>query len=343
MVDDFSLSLAEIAERVGADGVQGFTSTDSPTVSGIASLQGAGPDQLSFVSESQYLNLARESQARAIICRPEWADQLNHLLIFHRDPYLAYAKASALFFHASAPGFIDPTATIAYDAKIGENATIGAHTVIGKGGNLGMGCEVGANSVIGKQVTIGKNTKIHANVSIYDGVTIGENCVIHSGAVIGADGFGFAPDGEKWVKIHQLGSVRIGDNVEIGANSCIDRGALDDTCIESGVKIDDLVMIAHNVRIGENSALAGQVGIAGSTEVGKNCILAGNVGLVGHIKLADNVVVTGKTMITRSIEKSGSYSSGTAFSSTQQWRKNAVHFNNLGRYVARLKKLEKRK
>lgn len=335
-------SLTEIGARIGADDVQGCSPDSSFEITGLASLASAGPGDLSFINNERYLDAALASRAAALICSVELASKLNCPRIIHSNPYLGYARASAMFARAELDDGVHPSAQIADDATLGTRVSIGANVVIGSGSKIGDGCTVGPNTVIGDDCDIGSDTRLCANVSLYQGIKIGRNCLIHSGAVIGADGFGFAPDGDAWIKIHQLGAVRIGDDVEVGANSCIDRGALDDTVIEDGVRIDDLVMIAHNVRIGANSALAGQVGIAGSTEIGRNCTLAGNVGLVGHIRLTDNVHVTGKTMITSSIERPGSYSSGTPYSETKMWRRNAARFNNLDRFAQRLQRLEKK-
>lgn len=337
-----AFSLEEISAHIGAENITGCSPESSVQITGLASLANASSGDLSFVSSERHLDAAAGCKAVAFICSPEVASQLNKPCIVHGDPYLGYAKASALFVEGGLAEGIHSTAEIADSAVLGDGVSVAAHAVIGADVEVGDGCIVGANSVIGKGCRLGSGTHIHANVTLYHGIRIGRNCLIHSGAVIGADGFGFAPDGEAWVKIHQLGTVCIGDDVEIGANSCIDRGALDDTVIEDGVRIDDLVMIAHNVRIGAYSALAGQVGIAGSTEIGRHCTLAGNVGLVGHIRLTDNVHVTGKTMITSSIDKPGSYSSGTPYGETRMWRRNAARFNNLDRFAQKLQRLEKK-
>jgi UDP-3-O-[3-hydroxymyristoyl] glucosamine N-acyltransferase len=200
---------------------------------------------------------------------------------------------------------------------------------------------VGAGCYIGDDVEIGEATELKPNVTIYQAVQIGQGCLIHSGSVIGADGFGFAPTAQGWLKIHQLGSVIIGNKVEIGANSCIDRGALDNTIIEDGVIIDNLVQIAHNVKIGRNTAIAGHTAIAGSTTIGSQCTIAGAVGIVGHLQIADKVHITAMSLVTSSITEPGSYSSGTAMSNTKDWRKNAARFRQLDELANRLQKLER--
>lgn len=240
--------------------------------------------------------------------------------------------------HATA--VIDSSARVAPTASIGAHCVVAANAVIGEGVVLGAGCSVGRASVIGDR------SVLHAHVAIYHGVTVGRDVVIHSGVVIGSDGFGFAPnfatDGVSgWQKIHQLGGVVIGDRVEIGANTCIDRGALDDTVIEEGVIIDNLVQIAHNVKIGKYTAIAACTGIAGSTEIGQHCTIAGAVGVVGHLRIADRVHITAKSLVTGSIHESGSYSSGTALTKTAAWRKSAVRFLQLESLFQRVRTLEK--
>jgi len=213
---------------------------------------------------------------------------------------------------------------------IGEDAVIGEKTVIN------------ANVSIGARAKIGANGYLHPNVSIYHDVTIGSDCIVHSGAAIGSDGFGFAPSPDGYVKIYQLGTVVIGNRVEIGANTSIDRGALGDTEIHDGVKIDNLVHIAHNCVVGANTALAGQVGMAGTTKIGKGCTFGGQVGIAGHLEIVDDVHVTGKSMVTKKISEPGIYSSGTGFSDNKSWRKNAVRFNQLDELYKRLQRLEKK-
>jgi UDP-3-O-[3-hydroxymyristoyl] glucosamine N-acyltransferase len=262
-----------------------------------------------------------------------------------KNPYLAYAQVSVLFDKkpACTPGVhvsavVDPSASIAVSACIGPNVVIEANVVVGDK------TVIEAGSVIGDHTVIGKQCHIHRNVTVYHSVSMGDRVTIHSGAVIGADGFGFAPKpGGGWQKIHQLGSVSIGSDVDIGANTTIDRGALGDTVIADGVIIDNLVQIAHNVHIGKNTAIAGCVGIAGSASIGANCTLAGGVGLVGHITIADNVHITGMTMVTKSIQEAGSYSAGTPMTTTAEWKRNAVRFSQLDGMAKRLSDLEKNK
>ena len=239
---------------------------------------------------------------------------------------------------------VHPSAVIGSNTSIHESSHIGPNVVIGIDVVIGENTVIESNTVVSDRCHIGNDCYLHSNVTVYHGVRIGDNVNIHSGAVIGADGFGFAITPEKkWLKIHQLGSVLIGNNVDIGANTCIDRGALEDTVIGDGVIIDNQVQIAHNCIIGDNTAIAGCVGIAGSTIIGKNCTLAGGVGVAGHLEIVDNVHVTSMSLVTGSILKPGSWSSGTSMMETSRWRKNAVRFSHLDDLYGRLKNLERKK
>jgi UDP-3-O-[3-hydroxymyristoyl] glucosamine N-acyltransferase len=260
------------------------------------------------------------------------------------NPYLAYAKASMLFSpippertgtHASAQ--VHATATISKSASVAANVVVGANTFIGDN------VRIGANSVIGSACHIADATQLYPNVIFYDGVKIGKRGIVHSGAVIGSDGFGFAFDGTRYHKIAQLGGVTLGDDVEVGAGTSIDRGALEDTVVESGVKIDNQVQIAHNVRVGANTVVCGCSAIAGSSVVGKNCIIAGGVGVINHVTICDGVTVTAMSLVNQSITKPGVYSSGTGLSDSASWKKNIVRFRHLDELWKRLLRLEKSK
>ncbi len=334
-----NLSLREIADFLSAtlEGNAGLI------ITGIAGLVAAKKNDISFLANKAYQAQLQDSAAGAVILREQESHLYDGNKLIVPDPYLSYARLSRLFdrsldvkhgVHESA--VVDPQATL------GKNVTLGPHVVVGRGAVIGDDVVIGAGSVIGDGTLIGARTRLAANVSIYHDVVIGEDCLFHSSCVIGADGFGFAPDREKggWCKIHQLGGVVIGNRVEVGATTTIDRGALDDTVIEDGVIIDDQVHVAHNCRIGANTAIAANCGIAGSTKIGRNCTLAGAVGIVGHIDITDNVHITGMTMVSKSITESGSYSSGTSAIGTREWRKNAVRFNQLNDLAQRLRKLE---
>lgn len=335
-----TITLNEIAIQIGGK-VQG---DGGIAITGLATLMAANTGDLSFLANMAYKDQLQSTQASAVILHPEQAKGYAGSAILMDNPYLGYAKASMMFDSLPKPsGLIDSTACIDESANIGVNVSIGANAVIGKHVNLGDNTIIAAGCVIGEHTRIGSGTRLHANVSVYHGCVIGNDCIIHSGAVIGSDGFGFAPDQGNWVKIAQIGGVVIGNNVEIGANTTIDRGALSDTQIGNGVKIDNQVQVAHNVVIGDHSAIAGGTGIAGSTTIGKHCTLAGAVGVVGHLTITDHVHVTGMTLVSKSITKPGSYSSGTALSTSDEWRRNAVRFRRLDDMAKRIQRLEKAK
>lgn len=339
-------TLAEIAEQFSFRLLGCSTAeADKKIVHGVATLASADESHLSFFTSAVYRDQLQNTRAAAVIIRENAVEDCPVPCLIVDNPYLAYAKVSGLFstlpptvsgIHASA--VIDPTATIATSASIGPQCVVAAGAVIGEHVVLNAGCSIGANSAIGA------GSYLHANVTVYHGVAIGEDAIIHSGAVIGADGFGFAPDfageAKRWQKIHQLGGVVVGNRVEIGANTCIDRGALDDTVIGNGVIIDNLVQIAHNVKIGDFTAIAACTGIAGSTEIGQHCTIAGAVGIAGHLRITDRVHITAKTLVTGSILEPGSYSSGTALMETPAWRKSAVRFSHLDALFQRVRKLE---
>ena len=331
-------TLAELAQRIGAELVGSHTHK----IFSLAPLQTAIETDLSFIANPLYKKYLAATKAGAVICTPELAEQFlgNKLIVAH--PYIGFAQLTALFDKSLTHEVgAHPTATIGKNCVLGENLSIGANAVIGDDVTLGDGVYIGPGSVVGNHSIIGNRTRLNANVTIYHGVNVGSDCVFHSGCVIGADGFGFAPSQEGWVKIHQLGGVVIGNKVEIGANTTIDRGALDDTVIDDGVIIDNLVQIGHNVRLGRNTAIAAHTAIAGSTSIGNNCTIAGAVAIAGHISLADKVHITAMSMVSASIHEEGSYSSGVPLSPTKEWRKNAARFRQLDSLATRFIKLER--
>lgn len=333
-----SYSLAELATYLNAE----LVGPPDYEIRALATLQTATAHQLSFIANPAYQKYLSQTQAGALIMRPDLANAYTGHKLLVANPYLAYARATSLF--ANLPlqqEAIHPSAVIGEGCVLGSAVSIGANCVLGRGVHLGDGVSIGPGAVIGDDCRIGQGTRLAANVTLYHGVILGAQCLLHAGAVIGADGFGFAPSPDGWVKIHQLGTVIIGDRVEIGASSCIDRGALDDTRIDDGVIIDNLVQIAHNVRIGKNTAIAGHTAIAGSTSIGANCTIAGAVGIVGHLQICDGVHITAMTLVTHSIDQPGSYSSGTPLSQTRDWRKNAARFRQLDALADRLIKLER--
>jgi len=342
MTDTNNYTLGELAEHLGAQ-LEGDASTE---IIGLHTLSSAKAGQLSFLANPNYQRFLEETEAAAVILHPDMAPLFSGPKLLVNDPYLAYAKLSKLFDgQRDLVAGIHPTAVVDDSAQLGLGVSIGPNACIGQGVCLGDGVMIGANSSVGANTVIGARSRLYANVSVYHGVIIGDEVTLHSGSVIGADGFGNAHelvDGQfRWVKIHQLGGVRIGNCVEVGAATTIDRGALDDTIIEDGVIIDNHVMIAHNVKVGRNTAMAGKSSIAGSTEVGAHCIIAGGVGIAGHLKIADGTKFTAMTLVTKSITEADSYSSGTGMQRTKLWRKNAVRFGQLDKVVGRLSLLEK--
>jgi len=340
---DFQCSLRQLADQLGAEYV-GALGSEKILVRGLATLRQAKEDELTFLTRRDYARYLPECRAAAVIVSQNLAVDSPIPLLRVKDPYLAYARVSALFnsrpkvqrgIHVSA--VIDPSAQIDVSVYVGPCVVIDAGVSIGAGTVIHAGCVIGANSQIGRDCVL------YANTTLYDSTVVGDRVLIHSGAVIGADGFGFAskPEGG-WQKIHQLGSVCIGNDVEIGANTTIDRGAIEDTLIEDGVIIDNQVQIAHNVHIGKNTAIAACTGIAGSTSIGANCTIAGAVGIVGHLTIVDNVHVTAMTLVTGSIDKPGSYSGGTHLMPTKEWRRSAIRFGQLEEMARRLRVLEKK-
>ncbi|TCD23959.1 UDP-3-O-(3-hydroxymyristoyl)glucosamine N-acyltransferase [Pseudomonas sp. IC_126] len=332
-------TLGELAEQLGAT----LRGDAAQPVSGLATLQDAGPQQLSFLANAQYRKFLENSRAGAVLLTPKDAEDYSGNALLIDNPYLAYARVSHLFeTRPKAASGIHPSAIIDPSAQVDPSASIGAQVVIEADAWIGADVVIGAHSFIGARSCVGAGGRLASRVTLCHDVRIGERVVIQPGAVIGGEGFGFANEKGSWEKIAQLGGVRIGDDVEIGANTTIDRGALSDTIIGNGVKLDNQIMIAHNVQIGENTAVAGCAGISGSTKIGRNCMLAGGVGLVGHIEICDNVFITGMTMVTRSITEPGSYSSGTAMQPAAEWRKSAARIRHLDDMARRLQQVEKR-
>ena len=334
------LTLGEIADRLGLE----CRGERTRSITGLATLASAGPDQLSFLANSRYAEQLLATGAGAVIVSPTQADACPVDCLLADNPYVAYARATHLFDRApQQAGGVHPTAVVAESARLAADVAVGPLCVIGEQVELGPGVGIGAGCIVGDGCRIGAGTRLHPRVTLYHGVQLGERCVVHSGAVLGADGFGFAMAEGAWTKIAQLGAVVVGDDVEIGANTTIDRGALDDTRIGCGVIIDNQVQIAHNVVIGDHTAIAGCVGIAGSTRIGRYCTIAGGAGLVGPIEIGDRVHVSGMSMVTKSIDGPGSWSSGTGTQETRLWKRNAVRFAQLDELAKRIGALEKQR
>jgi UDP-3-O-[3-hydroxymyristoyl] glucosamine N-acyltransferase len=333
-----SYTLREIAERFGGE-VLGDGTT---RVARIATLQNAGPDALAFFANPRYQQQLDATAAAAVLVGRAMREATARPRIVCEDPYVYFARVSAFFsppraavagVHPSA--VIDPTSTIASDAEIGPQAVVGSGAVVGAGVIVGAGCVIGAG------VVIGAGARLHARVTIYEKCVLGERVIVHSGAVIGADGFGIAMAEGEWLKIPQIGRVVIGSDVEIGANTTIDRGAIDDTILDDGVKLDNQIQIAHNVHIGAHTAIAACTGIAGSTKIGRYCRIGGGSGIAGHLTIADGVEISGHTAITKSIDKPGVYSGLYPFDTNRAWRRNAAYLRHLGDLAERLRALEK--
>lgn len=333
-----ALTLATLAATLGLK----FRGDGERSVRSLASLESAQADQLSFVASEKYLAALKSSHAGAVIIAPELAEQTQADCLLSATPYTCYAKATRLFDNQPKPAVgVHSTAQVHSSVVLGKDVYIAANVCVGAGVKLGDGVILGEGVVIGENVSLGAGTRLYPNVVLYHDVSLGDDCIVHAQTVIGSDGFGFAPSPEGWVKIHQLGGVRIGHRVDIGSGVTIDRGALEDTVIADGVIIDNQVHIAHNCRIGKNTAIAGCVGMAGSTTIGENCTFAGMVGVSGHLSIGDNVHFTGQARVTKSISESGTYSSGTPLALSRDWRRNAVRFGQLEEMNQRIKALEK--
>ncbi|MHC6217588.1 UDP-3-O-(3-hydroxymyristoyl)glucosamine N-acyltransferase [Stenotrophomonas acidaminiphila] len=330
----------DLADRFGLQ-VHGDPST---VIHGVATLAHAGPGQLTFLANPRYRAQLAESKAAIVVLRADDAEAAPGTALVAKDPYTTFAKIGALFetvplreagIHPSA--VIDPSALVAASAHVGPFVSIGARSVVGEN------CIVGAGSIIGEDCSLDAGCELIARVTLVTRVRLGKRVRIHPGAVLGADGFGLAMDAGHWIKVPQLGGVRIGDDCEIGANTCVDRGALEDTVLEEDVRLDNLVQIAHNCHIGAHSAIAGCTGIAGSARIGRYCLLGGAVGVVGHLEICDHVVVTGKSVVRNSITEPGEYSSGTPLTDNRTWRKNAARFKQLDSLARRVLAVSKEK
>lgn len=332
-----AVRLDEIVARLG--GV--LEGDGSVAVSQVATLASAGPGQIAFLANPKYRQQLLATKAAAVIVPPQFAADTSLPRIVHPNSYAYYARVVALL-NPPAPRAqgIHPTAvvhsTLPASASVGENVVIGEDVVFGENVTVYPGC------VIGDGVSIGEGSLLYPNVVIYRGCVLGQRAVVQAGAVIGGDGFGFAREGERWIKIPQIGRVLIGDDVEIGANTSIDRGALDDTVIGDGVKIDNQIQIAHNVTIGDHSAMAGCVGIAGSTKIGRRCTVGGAGMIIGHLELADDVHVSAGSMVTKSLRKPGQYTSIFPLEAHDAWLQNAAQIKRLAKLAERVAQLEKK-
>ncbi|HIH7659611.1 TPA: UDP-3-O-(3-hydroxymyristoyl)glucosamine N-acyltransferase [Yersinia enterocolitica] len=334
-----SIRLADLAQQLDAQ-VHG---DGDLVITGIASMHSAEPSQITFLSNSRYQEQLATCNAGAVVLTEADLPFCKSAALVVKNPYLTYARMAQIMDTTPQPAQnIAPGAVISPQATLGENVSIGANAVIESGVVLGDNVVIGAGCFIGKNTHIGAGSRLWANVSVYHEVVIGQNCLIQSGTVIGADGFGYANDRGNWIKIPQLGSVHIGDRVEIGACTTIDRGALDNTIIGNGVIIDNQCQIAHNVVIGENTAVAGGVIMAGSLKVGRYCMIGGASVINGHMEICDKVTITGMGMVMRPITEPGLYSSGIPLQPNKVWRKTAALVMNIDGINKRLKAIERK-
>jgi UDP-3-O-[3-hydroxymyristoyl] glucosamine N-acyltransferase len=332
------ISLGELATQFGCE----LIGNPDVVVDRVASLSSAQSNALSFLSNAALKEQLSATRAAAVILRADDAEASPVAAIIHDDPYACYARMAAVVCPPPVvePG-VHPSAVIATSAVVADSAQIAPHVVVGERAEIGGNVFVGPGTLVGADCRVGNDCRLIANVTLARSVTIGVRGVLHPGVVIGADGFGNAMTPEGWIKVPQLGGVRIGDDVEIGANTTVDCGALDDTIIDDGVRIDNLCMIAHNVHIGAHTALAGMVGIAGSTAIGKRCMFAGKSGAVGHINVCDDVVVAAKTFLSKDVTSPGTYAASFPASEAKSWARQLARFRRLGDLIERVRKLEK--
>ena len=336
-----SQSLGSLIEALGGELLGDATTT----IHRLAPLATAQTGELAFVAQARYAQQIATTSASALIVTPALASAASARgdCIVTADPYLYFARLTQWWRDQHSPARaarVDPLASIHPSAEVDPSADVGPFAVIGARARVAQGARIGAHTVLGEGVLVGEHTVLHPRVTLGDGCCLGSRCIVHSGAVIGADGFGFAPDAGRWVKIEQLGAVRIGDDVEIGANTCVDRGALGDTVIEDGVKLDNLIQIGHNVHIGAHTAMAGCVGVAGSARIGAHCTVGGGAIVLGHLTLADGVNISAASVVTKSIAQPGHYTGMFPIDDNASWEKNAASLKQLNRLRERLKLAE---
>jgi UDP-3-O-[3-hydroxymyristoyl] glucosamine N-acyltransferase len=331
-------TLGEIAKTINAE----LNGDPERIISGIATLQTANAKQISFLDNDKYQRYLADTNAAAIILSAENATQYRGNTLIADNPYFAFAQTAKLFAEVpQLPPGIHATAIIGKNCNIDSSVRIGANVVIDDNVTIGANTQIGAGCVIGNNCEIGANCRLWPRVTLYYKTKIGNHVNIHSGAILGADGFGWAQHEGRWHKVPQLGKVIIEDDVDIGANATIDRGTLGNTIIETGVRLDNMTQIAHNVRVGAHTIMAGFSGVAGSTTIGKHCMIGGNVSIADHIYIVDNVILTGTSVVSRPVKEPGIYSSGVGLMENRKWRKNAIRFYYLDKMARRLYNVEK--
>jgi UDP-3-O-[3-hydroxymyristoyl] glucosamine N-acyltransferase len=333
------VSLGELAVRFGCE-LRGDPDTH---VDHVATLAHADSRSLAFLANPRYRQQLAATQAAAVVLDEASAAHCATGALVCKNPHATYARIAAVLhpLPAATPG-VHPSAVIAPGARIDATASVGPLSVVGQGAVVGPRAFVGPQCLIEDEAAIAEDVRLTARVIVCRGVQIGARTVVQPGAVIGGDGFGFAQEGGRWIKVPQTGTVRVGADVEIGANTTIDRGAIEDTVIEEGVKLDNLIMIAHNVRVGAHSALAACVGVSGSTSIGRRCMIGGQVGIGGHLTIGDDVIITGCTMVSHSITRPGVYSGGIPLEEAHVWRRLVARFKRIDSLATRLKALERR-
>mgnify|MGYP001817172765 FL=1 len=332
-------TLGRLAEAVG-----GTLQNADPecVINGVATLQHAAEGDISFLANAGYRKYLQGTRASAVILSPDDAAGYPAAAIVSSNPYSSYARAAALIFPPPpALRGVHASASVAADCRVEPSAWIGPQCVVEAGAEIQAGVQLAGGCFIGTNSVIGANTVLSANVVVCHDVSIGERVKVAPGAVIGADGFGLANEDGRWINVPQLGSVRIGNDVDIGANTTIDRGALEDTVLEDGVRLDNQIQVAHNVRVGAHTAIAGCVGISGSAKIGRHCMIGGGSGIVGHLEITDHVIITGMTMVTKSIDKPGVYSSGVPAQENDTWNRNYARFRQLDKLARKILSLEK--
>jgi UDP-3-O-[3-hydroxymyristoyl] glucosamine N-acyltransferase len=311
-------------------------------VSRVATLAGAGADAVTFLANPLYREQLAATHAAAVVLEERFASESPVACLVCTNPYATFARIAAHLHPAPViPPGVHPAASVAPDAVVPESAHVGAGAVIGAGCRLGAGVVIGPGSVLGTEVSVGAHSRLAPHVTVLDRVTIGARCIIHAGAVIGSDGFGFAEDQGEWVKIPQLGTVQVGDDVEIGANTTIDRGTIEATIIEDGVKLDNLVQIAHNVRVGAHTVMAAMSGAAGSTKIGRRCKIGGGAVIANQLTICDDVMLLFRSVVTKSIREPGIYGGALPADEAARWRRNVSRLRNLDTMAQRLRAVEK--
>lgn len=326
-------TLAQLAQRFGLE----LVADGDLRIDGVCTLTPGEPGHLAFLANPRYRSQLAGTQAAAVIVGPKDAPHYPGAKLVTRDPYLAFARIAALFDRSREfVAGIHPAAAIASGVSIPSTAHVGAAAVVGEGSEISSGVYLGAGCVVGRGVRIGEGSWIAARAVLEDGVQLGKRCRIQSGAVIGSRGFGLARGPSGWEEVPQLGGVILGDDVEVGANTTIDRGAIGDTVLADGVKLDNQIQIAHNVQIGAHTAIAACVGIAGSTRIGARCMIGGGAGVAGHLEIGDDVIILGWTMVTHPLPEPGQYGSGMPVQVAREWRRTVARVQRLGRLEERL-------